>query len=329
MTTINAHKLRRLIKQVRAHISTDETLSPINGIRFDCDGVHIHALGTDRYTMAVSRAKVREETEPWALTIAEKDLVWFDKWLKTHNGDTILSLAAVGDGLVISGDRGNLTVPASNPFFPKWQGLFRAALEDASTATELVALNAAFLARWESAGGNLRVWHTEPTNPFLIVGEDFLGLQMPMAHRGDDKTRESVLGQWAGTLGDSPEVVATAPLPEPGAVAELAEDLLKQTLRSTSDLFAAATGDASALTAYALAGGRAWAAYRLLQALKAADPDLAEKTVRDLTEELESGEIGEWAWDEAAGSGHDPQKWHDDYEAHLKALAAKKSAPTS
>jgi hypothetical protein len=70
-------------------------------------------------------------------------------------------------------------------------------------------------------------------------------------------------------------------------------------------------------------GSYAWSAYRLLQALKKADPDLAEATVLDLNEQLESGEIGEWAWSEAEAAGHNPQKWHDDYETRLKTLTEK------
>jgi hypothetical protein len=73
-------------------------------------------------------------------------------------------------------------------------------------------------------------------------------------------------------------------------------------------------------------GVYAWSAYRILQALKKADPDLAETTVRELNEQLESGEIGEWAWDEAEAAGHTPQQWQDEDEARQKKLAEKWAA---
>ncbi|MFE2710536.1 hypothetical protein ACFXKI_00745 [Streptomyces mirabilis] len=329
MSTINAHKLQRLIRQTRPHISPDDTLPSINGVRFECDGIHIHALATDRYTIAAARAKVREETDTWATIVAEKDLGWLTAWLETHEGDTILDLSIGDDGLTITDDHGKLIVPAKDSIFPKWQNLFRNALQDASTSGDLVSVDTEMLARWKDADSHLRVWHTAPEKPLLLVGDDFLGLQMPAIYRGDTKDRTAVLSNWAGSLGQGGEPAETlAPLPQPGAVAKMAEEMLRQTLRSTGEMFGAdmdtATGR-GAFNAWVHSGIYAWSAYRLLQALKKADPDLAETTVRSLNEQLESGEIGEWAWDEAEAAGHNPKAWRDDYEAHLKKLAEKQA----
>ncbi|MFF4489485.1 hypothetical protein ACFY0F_23800 [Streptomyces sp. NPDC001544] len=333
MTTINAHKLQRLIKQTRPHISPDDTLPPINGIRFECDGIHIHALATDRYTFAVARAKVREETDTWALTVSENDLNWFTAWLETHEGDTILNLTASDDGLTVTDDRGNLVVPAKNHMFPKWQGLFRDALTDAATSGDLVSVDTKMLARWKHADTHLRVWQTADEKPLILVGDDFIGLQMPARYSGDDKDRAAVLSNWSGTFGQSSEKAETmAPLPQPGAVAEMAETMLRQTLRSTAEMFGAdmdTEAGSAAFDAWVRSGIYAWSAYRILQALKKADPDLAEATVRDLNEQLESGELGEWAWDEAEQAGHNPQQWHDEYEAHLKKRATESANATA
>ena len=328
MTTINAHKLQRLIRQTRPHIDVDDTLPSINGIRFECDGIHIHALATDRFTFAAARAKVREETDAWSVTIAEKDLTWLTAWLETHKGDTILDLAASPDGLTITDDHGKLVVPAKDMTFPKWQNMFRDTLQDASTSGDLISLDTEMLARWKDADSHLRVWQTMPEKPLLLVGEDFLGLQMPARYTGDAKERTAVLSDWSGSLGQGGEPAEIVALPEPGAVAEMAETMLQHTLRSTSEMFGAdmdSVKERRAFNAWVHSGIYAWSAYRLLQALKKADPDLAETTVRDLNEQLESGEIGEWAWDEAEAAGHNPQKWHDDYEAHLKKLAEKQA----
>ncbi|WP_442803608.1 hypothetical protein OG411_29755 [Streptomyces pseudogriseolus] len=332
MTTINAHKLRRLIKQTRPHISPDDTLPPINGIRFECDGAHIHALASDRYTFAVARTQVREETDTWSLTVSEATLNWLTPWLENHKGDTILDLSAGENGLTITDDDGKLTVPAGDYTFPKWQHLFRDALQDASTSGDLVSLDTEMLARWKHADTHLRVWQTTPEKPLLLVGEDFMGLQMPARYSGDAKDRLTVLDLWSRSLrkGGKSEPI-TVP-PAPGAVAEKAEELLRQTLRSTAEMFGAdmdSEKGRGAFNAWVHSGIYAWSAYRLLEALKKADPDLAEVTVRDLNEQLESGEIGEWAWDEAEQAGHNPQKWHDDYEAHLKKRAEKQAAETT
>jgi hypothetical protein len=319
-----------VIKQTRPHISTDDTLPPINGIRFECDGIHIHALASDRYTFAAARAKVREESDTWAVTISEKTLGWLTPWLEAHEGDTILDMAAGADGLTITDDDGKLVIPAKDLAFPKWQGMFRNALKDASTSGDLISLDTEMLARWKDADSHLRVWQTAPEKPLLLVGDDFLGMQMPCRYSGDTKDRATVLSNWSGSLGEnSGSSEALAPLPEPGAVAEMAETMLRQTLRSTAEMFGAdmdTDAGSAAFNAWVHSGIYAWSAYRILQALKKADPDLAEATVRDLNEQLESGEIGEWAWDEAESAGHNPQKWHDEFEAHKQKLAEKTAA---
>ncbi|MFB7707973.1 hypothetical protein [Streptomyces sp. NPDC056105] len=328
MTTINAHKLQRLIRQTRPHISIDDTLPSINGVRFECDGIHIHALATDRFTFAAARTKVREETGTWSLTIAEKDLGWLTAWLETHRGDEILDLAAGADGITITDDNGKLVVPANDSTFPKWQHLFHDALRDASTSGELVSVDTKMLARWKDADSHLRVWQTEPEKAVLLIGENFLGLQMPARFSGENKERAAVLSAWSGSLGQGGEPAEIVALPEPGAVAEMAEAMLQHTLRSTSEMFGAdmdTLKGRGAFNAWVHSGIYAWSAYRLLQALKKADPDLAETTVRDLNEQLESGEIGEWAWDEAEAIGHNPKSWQDEYNAHLKKRAEEQA----
>lgn len=333
VTTINAHKLQRLIKQTRPHISPDDTLPPINGIRFECDGIHIHALATDRYTFAAARTKVREETDTWSVTISEQTLGWLVPWMEVHEGDTILDLTSGADGFTIADDHGKLVIPAKDLTFPKWQGMFRKALQDASTSGELISVDTEMLARWKDAGTHLRVWQTTPEKPLLLVGEDFLGLQMPARYSGDAKDRDAVLSAWSGSLGKGGEPAEIpAPLPQPGAVAEMEKAMLRRTLQSTAEMFDADTDTEkgrAAFIAWVHSGSYAWSAYRILQALKKADPDLAEVTVRDLNEQLESGELGEWAWDEAEAAGHNPQAWHDEYEAHLKKLAEKQAAETT
>jgi len=100
----------------------------------------------------------------------------------------------------------------------------------------------------------------------------------------------------------------------------MSEELLRQTLAATEGLFNAPSDDPGALAAYALSGVHAWSAHRFLTALMKADPDLAADTAADLAEQLDSGEIGEWAWDAAVEAGHDPQQWAD---ARAQARAEK------
>lgn len=90
-------------------------------------------------------------------------------------------------------------------------------------------------------------------------------------------------------------------------------------------MLGAPSDEPGAVASYAAAGVNAWSAYRFLAALHQADPRLAAQTVADLAEELDAGDFSESAWEIAAKAGHDPQKWSDDYEAHLKRLAEKRT----
>ncbi|WP_037937936.1 hypothetical protein, partial [Streptosporangium roseum] len=109
------------------------------------------------------------------------------------------------------------------------------------------------------------------------------------------------------------------------SISDMVESLLQQTLRSMSDLMGAPSDDPGAVASYATAGVNAWSAYRFLAALHQADPRLAAQTVATLAEELNAGDFSEMAWEIAEKAGHDPQKWSDNYEAHLKQLAEKRA----
>lgn len=110
-----------------------------------------------------------------------------------------------------------------------------------------------------------------------------------------------------------------------GAIADHAQDLLKLTLRYTGR--GPTGGDPTSRNAHYFTAINSWTAYRLLRALQQVDPDLLRAVPDDTDEQLEDGDIGQWAWDEAEKAGHDPEAWSDEYEAHLKKLAAEAVAP--
>jgi hypothetical protein len=91
-------------------------------------------------------------------------------------------------------------------------------------------------------------------------------------------------------------------------------------LRSTSNSFDVEYfgEDREALYAYIRAGVADWMAYRYLDALYRVDPRAARAVVQDTADELDSGEIGEFAWEAAEKAGHKPKQWQDDYEAAVQ-----------
>jgi hypothetical protein len=339
--TIIAYQLSELLRKTIPHIGRDMGYGPIQCLRLDYDGHNLHAIATDRYTMAVARQKTRSDDPAWAATIHHTNVDVLTAWLSARTADgnrhNIHIDASENTITFTEGDNtGGLTLPTMAGPWPEWRGIFRTAMDYPHGEAPYSAITSKLLARWEHAGDQIRTWQAAATKPIVVIGPGFLGLQMPSRFTGDgapnlaeDKTT------WATSLGagDPIEMDDTLNTWEPAeleerdnAIDKEIESLLKLTLHSTGDLFNLATGDTGALTAYALMGTQSWLAYRLVKALEKADPDLLRSTLADTSEQLESGEIGEWAWDAAEKAGHNPQQWHDEYEAHLKKLAEEKAA---
>lgn len=342
LTSLTAYQLSELLRRVDPHIGRDTGYGAIAGVHLDYDGTYLHAVATDRCTLAVARERAVGIAPAWKLTLSAAE--WTDNvtalraWVDAHPGGENVHLAAGTEGLTATSSRGKLVLQASPGYFPEWRDLIRTALHHEPTESPWSGFTSKLLARWETAGGAITTWQSAFDKPVVVYGTNFVGLQIPR-RIGDDESPASRWAAWKGSLGESgPEVEQDETLHqwEAAAIEEkerlvetFAEDLLKQTLRSTTDMFQLATKDTGALTAYALAGTQSWLAYRLLKALEKSAPDLLRTTLDDVTQQLESGELGEWAWDEAEQAGHNPQKWHDDYEAHLKKLAEKRAAETA
>lgn len=342
VTSLTAYQLSELLRRVDPHIGRNSGTGFIEGVHLDYDGRHLHAVATDRFTLAVSRERAVGIAPAWKLTVSAAE--WTDNvtalraWTDSHPGGDNIHLSPGTEGLTATSSRGKLVAQASTGYFPEWRDLIRTALHHDPTDSPWSGFQSKLLARWQLAGERITTWQSAFDKPVVVYSTNFVGLQMPM-RLGDEESPEGRWETWKDTLGETgPKVEQDATLNHWEAidleekdhlVESFTEDLLKQVMRSTSDMFAGFTSDTAALTAYALAGAKSWTAYRLLKALAKAAPDLLRKTLDDVTQQLESGEIGEWAWDEAEKAGHDPQKWHDDYEAHLKKLAEKQAATSA
>jgi hypothetical protein len=339
-STLTAHQLGELLRRTSAHVGRHSRYAAIRGVRLDCDGEFLHAVATDRCALAVARQPLRNTTPAWAMTIAADeeetsgDLAALTAWVRSHPGEEDIHLSPAEGRLTATSSRGTLALRADGGHYPDWRAVCRSAMppqQPDSPAPDVTLLDTELLQRWAAAGREVGTWQTGPGKPLAVVAAGFLGLQMPLRTREGQPPAEP-WAAWQAALGEGPSLSQEetfhphepAELAEKDLVPATVEDLLKQVLRSTSGMFNTATDDTAALTAYTLAGIHAWTAYRLAKALQQADPTLLRTVLTDTHEQLESGEISEWAWDEATKAGHDPQKWHDDYEAHLKQLAAEK-----
>ncbi|GAA2264683.1 hypothetical protein GCM10010232_66040 [Streptomyces amakusaensis] len=328
---VNAHQLIRLMDRTVDHIG-DEFTTPLHGIRLEADATYLYAVASDRFTVAAARYRHHGlDGDLFVRTIPAPALGSLREWATAQPGHIPVTVTPDGDRLrfTTTGDLG-IAVSPDTKFFD-WRGLLLGIIEqtsDTGTGVPFPALDTRLLARFSTADTRIRLRATADQQAVLLVGEDFLGAQMPTRSRrhgiGTDHltTPTSVRTAWqhtlsTGTATTMPDGIPTAPDHSPGEVptdiAEAAGALLKQALRNTHALLTADGIGTEAFAAYATAGATAWTAYRYLDALHTADPHLAATTVADTAEQLESGETGEFAWDAATAAGHNPRTWLDQH----------------
>jgi hypothetical protein len=340
VTTINAHQLGRLIDKTVSHMG-GEHVEVLHGIRFDVDARCLHAVASDRYTLAVARYSLTHDDadhEPWARTISAEYVPALREWINSHEGAQWITIEAGEDRVVFDSPRTTYSVAVDRgQEFPDWRGILRKLTETSFDGEPFPCLNSRYLSRFDT-GDILRARVTADLKPVLLFGEDFIGALMPARYAGlapaEQETFETAFNAWHWTLAAGAKDANMADLPEPESpryeatkdVEETAEVLLRGVLRSTSNAFDTShfDEDHEAWYAHIRAGVSDWMSYRYLDALCQVDPRAAQAVVTDTAEQLDSGEIGEWAWDAAEKAGHNPQKWRDDYEKALVAQAADK-----
>ena len=319
-----------------------EYIEPLNGIRLETDATHLYAVATDRYTLAVARYRLNDDeqgSEPIARTIPAKHLRSLREWTGAQNGSEIVTISTTEGRLNFeTSDAGTSISVDDTMLFVNWRSVLRGIAQHAVEETPYPALDSRYLARFTDTGDILRARATADEKAFMVVGEDFIGLQMPAHYAGlgrvKDKTFEQTISLWNSVLGegDTTDMADAMPSDErrspwaPTDIRESGAELLKQVLHSSADMLGKSMDNPDEFHAHVAAGVHAWMAYRYLAALHTADPRLAAVVVGETAEELDSGELGEFAFDAAKKNGHDPQKWIDDHEAFMKKRAAEKAA---
>lgn len=342
--TINAHQLKLLLDQTADHMG-HEGIEPLHGIRLDADARYLYAVATDRYTIAAARYRLShgdEGQEPWAVTIPAEHLRSLREWIDSMKGAGLITISTAKGRLFFEGPQTDLSIAINTGLeFPDWRGLFRKMIDTSVDGGTFPALNPGFLARFNN-GNILRVRMTGDEKPLLVFAEDFIGAQMPTRYAGiypcKEESFEGVHKSWLWTLaaGSTDASIDGAAYEEDRAryevttdIRETGESLLQQTLNSGWDMHGKSKDAPDEFLAHVLAAVNGWMAFRYLNALHNVDPRVAAGVVAEVAGELDSGEIGEFAWDAAEKAGFDPEKWHAEYEAHKKKLAEKRAAETA
>lgn len=276
--TLNAHQFGRLIERTVDHIG-DEYTPALHGVRLEADGVFLYAVASDRYTLAVARYRHHGLTgEPFARILPAPALPALRRWAADQPGSDPVTLTLTEGKVRFAAPRGEIGVAVDDgqEFFG-WRGILRGAIEqppadadaDAVAGTEGVfpVLDSRLWARFAGADHHVCVRVTAGRQPLLLVGEDFIGAQMPLRSRregfdtGLAEDLDHVRALWDGTFADTPagtmpDDLPTARRSADGAsrtVAETAEVLLRQTLRSTHDLLEENSTSPAAVAAHATA----------------------------------------------------------------------------
>ena len=339
--TINAHQLGRLIDKTTDH-SSDDSIESLHGIRLDVDARYLYAIASDRYTLAAARYRLDHGDTaqgPWARTVPGEHIPALRKWLSSHKGASRITVEAVEDRIVFGSAQATYSVTVNLGLeFPDWRGLLRTISDATVDGEPFPAINPRFLARFGSTEDTLRLRITADRQAALLIGEDFIGAMMPARFAGIGPVKEETLASardlwhWTLAAGSKGLDMEAMPAPDrkdgtsdwaPRKVDETAAELLREVLRSTWDARETDYDDDRDLWFASIRISVAnWTAYRYLEALHQADPRAARQAVQDTADQLDSGEIGEWAWDLAKQAGHDPDQWDAD---HTNAVAERRA----
>lgn len=346
--TINAHQLGRMIDKTIDH-AADDHIEQLHGVRLDVDARYLYAVASDRYTMAVARYELDSDEslgsddrdgEPWARTIPGHQLKALRAWVDSMKGAEPVSIRADEHRVLFEGPRATFSVMVNASLeFPDWRGILRSLSEQTIDGEPFPTYNSRFLSRFGTAEDIVRVRVTADLKAALLIGEDFIGALMPLRFAGVGPIKAKTFGDardaWLWTLAASGTDADMESLPKPdySSSFEAPKDvrtagagLLEEVLRSSSDLSDTDYDtDRDLWHAHIRIGVSSWLAYRYLDALYQVDPRAARKVVADAAEELDSGELGEFAWDAAEQAGHDPQKWDEEYAKALEEQRAKRA----
>jgi DNA polymerase III beta subunit, central domain len=331
--TINAHQLGLMLDKTTVHMGGDHN-EQLHGIRLDMDSSYLYAVATDAYTIAAARYGLNHgdcDQEPWQALLPGEHATTVREWARAMKGADWITVSLAKDRLVFEGPNTDLNITVNTALeYPDWRGLFRRMTAQTVDGEPFPALNSDYMQRWASAEQSLRTRVTADRKAVLFFGEDFIGAQMPTSGGGIGPSKNQTFGDaqtlWLWTLSAGATDVDMASLPKPTPprfdashdISETASYLLRGVLDSTHNAqLSDWDEDQDAWFAHIRSGVSGWMAYRFLDALHQVDPRAAQAVVDDTAEQLDSGELGEWAWDMAEQSGFKPKQWQDDQEKRV------------
>ncbi|MET9396019.1 hypothetical protein [Kitasatospora sp. NPDC002965] len=321
-TIVRAAELARILDQTATHRRTPTDWRPGSVTLLDADPTRLHAVTTSRYTLAVASAALRdldseeksEGGEPWSTTLQGDDADSLAAWARNRGYDEDVRLIVAPDRLDASTLTSSLRVPVSAATFPLrggWRAVIAARMEPSTgTAPKPIALDTATLRRWKNVGDYVWLGVSEHDGSLLVLGEDFVGVQAPVAKGWQQPLAHAL----AAADGRSVEVL---PLPDgDDEFSTIRWEMLRRTVVADAAIKDARyAGDGALADAVLAAAGSSHVAVRALRALEKIDPRRAHELAAAISDELDSGEFTEAAFETAAALSLDPSAWIAQYNS--------------
>ncbi|GAA2279203.1 hypothetical protein GCM10010149_23630 [Nonomuraea roseoviolacea subsp. roseoviolacea] len=186
---MTGRELRQFLGAVLPHASTDDSLPVLTMVTFEATGDMLHALATDRYTLAIARHPLPDPApDKVTLTVPAAALGAVLRQIKVR-ADVRLTLTS--DGLTLdqlSDPRLTYRLHATGeaPLLADWRNWIANRLtakpEPVVTSARGVALNPDYLARFRAASRDHLPLEIRPAGRCMVItcGTHFLGLVTPM-----------------------------------------------------------------------------------------------------------------------------------------------------
>ncbi|WP_371523254.1 hypothetical protein [Kitasatospora sp. NBC_01300] len=315
---LRAAELARILDQTAPHRSKPDTWQDGSVTLLDADPVRLHAVTTSRYTVAVGSAALSgpdsAKGEPWSTTLQDDDADSLAAWARTRGYDEDVRLIVAPDRLEASTLTSSLRVPVSATKFPLrggWRPFIAARVEPSTgTAPKPVALDTATLRRWKGIGDYVWLGVSEHDGSLLVLGEDFVGVQAPVA-----KGWQAPLAHASAAADGRP--VEVLPLPDgDDEFSTIRWEMLRRMVVADEAIKDARyAGDGALADAFLAVAGSSHVAVRALRALERIDARRAHEVAAAISDELDSGEFIEAAFETAVALSLDPSAWIAQYNA--------------
>lgn len=204
MIKIEAARLARLIDRVEPHSPTQGETEYLIGILLEAAQGWLHAVAVNPHAVARTEA----EGDTWQAPIGAKELPALKAWLSGAKEIHLYCKPQIGrlPGLLVANaETASLMLPLrTDSEIAPWQEKFREHVHgDTVGLTDgPVMLRSVVLARWQSTGTKLNLWHAGGDAPVITTGDDFIGMQMPM-RQAHPMSRGQLANLWADTLRDT------------------------------------------------------------------------------------------------------------------------------